>query len=143
MRAWPMSRPRRIRRGTAKRTAEQFSHELDSLGAHFNTECRSAVDQYHAEFLSKDFGAGLDLLMDAILHPAFQEAEMKKVVAQYVDSAKSLKDNPDAAAGEYYRSFFYGASHPYGRPADELTYARISTKDRSPTFISACSWDGT
>ena len=50
------------------------------------------------------------------------------MVAQYVDTAKAMKDNPDAAAWEYYRSFFYGASHPYGRPGDELTYARIGRK---------------
>ena len=83
----------------------------------------------HAEFLSKDLATGLDLLMDAILHPAFQESEMKKVTAQYVDSARAIKDSPDAAAWEYYWSFFYGPSHPYGRPADELSYARITAKD--------------
>jgi zinc protease len=118
-----------LRRGTARRTAEQFSHELDSLGAAFETHADMQSINISSEFLSKDLGAGLDLLMDAILNPAFQEAEMKKVVAQYVDSAKSLKDNQDQAASEYYRSFYYGPNHPYGRPADELSYARIGQKD--------------
>ena len=46
--------------------------------------------------------------MDAILHPAFQEEEIKKVTSRNrSDSARSIKDNPDAAAWEYYRSFFY------------------------------------
>ena len=115
-----------IRRGTTKRTNEQFSSELDSLGAQFNAVADLQSVNVTAEFLSKDLAAGLDLLLDAIVHPAFREEEMKKVVAQYVDSAKSLKDNPDAVAGEYYRSFYYGDAHPYGRPADELTYSKIS-----------------
>ena len=117
-----------IRRGTARRTADQFSHELDSLGATYNSIADLQSMSISAEFLSKDLAAGLDLLLDSILHPAFHETEMKKVVAQYVDTAKAMKDNPDAAAWEYYRSFFYGASHPYGRPGDELTYARIGRK---------------
>ena len=118
-----------LRRGTGRRTAEQFSRELDSLGASFETSADMQSINIYAEFLAKDLAAGLDLLMDAILHPAFQDDEMKKVVAQYVDSAKSLKDNQDQAASEYYRSFYYGANHPYGRPADELSYARIGKKD--------------
>jgi zinc protease len=118
-----------IRRGTSKRTSEQFSHELDSLGAAFNTNSDLQSINIHAEFLSKDLATGLDLLMDAILHPAFQESEVKKVTAQFVDSSRSIKDTPDAAAWEYYRSFFYGPAHPYGRPADELSYARITAKD--------------
>jgi zinc protease len=118
-----------IRRGTSKRTSEQFSRELDSLGAAFNTNSDLQSINIHAEFLSKDLATGLDLLMDAVLHPAFQESEMKKVTAQFVDSSRSIKDMPDAAAWEYYRSFFYGPAHPYGRPADELSYARITAKD--------------
>jgi zinc protease len=118
-----------IRRGTAKRTSEQFSRELDSLGAIFTSNADLQSINIHAEFLAKDLNEGVDLLMDAILHPAFQESEMKKVTAQYVDSAKSIKDTPDAAAWEYYRSFFYRPTHPYGRPADELSYAGITAKD--------------
>jgi predicted Zn-dependent peptidase len=117
-----------IHRGTTKRTDEQFANELDSLGAIFNSTADLQSVNITAEFLSKDLAEGLDLVMDAILHPTFRQEEMKKVVAQYVDSAKSLKDNPDAAAWEYYRSFYFGASHPYGRPADELTYANITRK---------------
>ena len=118
-----------IRRGTAKRTPEQFAHELDSLGAAFDSGANLQSIHIEAEFLSKDLSKGLDLLMDAMLNPAFAEPEVKKVVAQHVDAAKGLKDNPSAAAAEYFRSFFYGSSHPYGRPADESTYGRIGRKD--------------
>lgn len=114
-----------IRRGTAKRTAEQISQELDSLGAQFDSGADLQSIYIDAEFLSKDLAAGLDLVMDTINNPSFAEGEIKKVVAQYVDYAKGIKDQPSQAASNYFRSFFYGAAHPYGRPADELTYARI------------------
>jgi predicted Zn-dependent peptidase len=48
------------------------------------------------------------------------------VLAQRIDAAKALKDNPQGAAGVYFRAFYYGAAHPYGRPADESSLARIT-----------------
>jgi zinc protease len=118
-----------IRRGTSKRTNEQFAQELDSLGAAFDSGATMQAIEITAEFLSKDLDAGLELLLDAIRYPAFPDSEVKKVLAQYTDSAKAIKDNPSAAAAQYYRSFFYGPQHPYGTPADELTYDQISRKD--------------
>ena len=118
-----------IRRGTAKRSNEQFSRELDSLGAALSTGADYQSISIDAEFLSKDLVAGLDLLLDALRNPAFPEPEMKKVIDQYTDSARAVKDSPDAAAWQYYRSFFYGPAHPYGRPPDELTYPKITRED--------------
>jgi predicted Zn-dependent peptidase len=118
-----------LRRGTAKRTAEQFSRELDALGATFDTGADMQSSNLTAEFLAKDLDAGLGLVIDALINPTFPEDEIKKLLAQRVDAAKAIKDNPQAAAGNYYRSFFYGPQHPYGRPADELSLARITRKD--------------
>ena len=115
-----------LRRGTQKRTAEQFSLELDALGATWSTSVDNQSTSISSEFLAKDFDAGLDLLFDAITRPAFPDAEVKKLIAQAIDAAKSAKDNPGGVIGQYYSSFFYGPDHPYGRPADELSYARIA-----------------
>ena len=71
-------------------------------------------------------GAEKALITDAVLHPSFPEPEVKKVLSQRIDAARALKDDPQPAAGVYFRAFFYGAAHPYGRPADELTLARIT-----------------
>jgi zinc protease len=120
-----------LRKGTSKRTADQFSEELDFLGGTFQTAdaAQSSSTVISAEFLKKDFDRGLELLSDAVLHPAFPEAEVRKTLAQRIDGAKSAKDNPQFAISGYFSAFFFGASHPYGRPADELTLARIQRKD--------------
>lgn len=115
-----------LRRGTATRSADKFSEQADFIGATFQTGANEQATVVSAEFLSRDSERALDLLADAILHPAFPEAEVKKVLAQRIDAAKELKDDPQRAAGAYFRSFFYGPAHPYGRPADELTLARIT-----------------
>jgi zinc protease len=117
-----------LRRGSSKRTADQFSEELDFLGGTFQADQGfgpSSATTISAEFLQKDFDRGLDLVTDAILRPTFPDAEVRKLVAQRVDAAKSMKDNPQGAMGSYFQSFFFGAGHPYGHPADEITLARI------------------
>jgi zinc protease len=118
-----------LRRGTKKRTADQFSEQLDALGATWSTGTDNQSTAIATEFLAKDFDAALDLLVDAVVNPTFPEAEIKKLVALRIDHAKSAKDNPGLVIRDYYRSFFYGAKHPYGRPADELSYARIGRDD--------------
>jgi predicted Zn-dependent peptidase len=115
-----------LRRGTAKRTADQFSAELDSLGGTFGAGANEQALTVSGEFLRKDFAAGLDLTSDALLHAAFPEDETRKTLARSIDSAKAEKDNPQAAIGQYFRAFFYGPDHPYGRPADEASFGRIN-----------------
>jgi predicted Zn-dependent peptidase len=127
-----------LRRGTTKRSAEQFAEELDFLGGTFGAsgggrgggggglESATAIS---SEFLSKDFDAGLDLLSDAIMHPAFTESEVRKEVARRVDAAKAMKDNAQASIGSYFRAVFFGPAHPYGHPPDEMTYAKIGRKE--------------
>lgn len=121
-----------LRRGTAKRSAAQFAEELDYLGGTFNAVFAgeyAPATAITAEFLSKDFDAGLDLLSDAVLHPAFTDTEARKELARRIDQAKSMRDNPQAAIGSYFRAEFFGAAHPYGSPSDEATYAKIARPD--------------
>ncbi len=118
-----------LRKGTPGRTADQFSNELDALGGSFQVRDNEQATTIASEFLKKDFGAGLDLVADAVLHASFPEAEVKKTLAQAVDAAKSVKDNPQAAMQGYFRAFFYGPQHPYGRPADEVSLGRLTRAD--------------
>ena len=115
-----------LRRGTARRTADQFSNELDALGGNFLSGSTEQAAIISSEFLKKDFDAGLDLTADALLHPAFTESEAQKALARAIDASKTQKDNPQVAIGQYFRAFFYGPAHPYGRPADEISLARIT-----------------
>ena len=120
-----------LRKGTAQRSADQFSEELDFLGGTFQTgdSSQSAATTISGEFLKKDFDRGLDLMTDAVLHPTFPEAEVKKALSQRVDAAKSQKDSPQSAINSYFAAYFFGPSHPYGHPPDELTLGRIQRQE--------------
>jgi len=118
-----------LRKGTQTRSADQFSNELDTLGGSFRTGNDEQMAFITSEFLAKDFAAGLDLTSDVVLHPAFPDSEVKKTLAQAVDQAKSVKDNPQFAITRYFQAFFYGPQHPYGRPEDESTLRRLTREN--------------
>jgi predicted Zn-dependent peptidase len=116
-----------LRKGTSKRSADQFSEELDFLGGTFQSgdSPQSSVTTISGEFLKKDFDRGLDLMTDAVLHSTFPEPEVHKALSQRVDAAKAMKDNPQGAIGAYFAAYFFGPNHPYGHPPDEITLGRI------------------
>jgi predicted Zn-dependent peptidase len=118
-----------LRRGTAQASADQFNEELDSLGGTFGAAVNEQATAVSAEFLKKDFDRGMALVADAVLHPAFPEAEVKKALARAADGLKAVKDNPGGSIGQYYETYFYGATHPYGRVADEASVDRIRRQD--------------
>jgi predicted Zn-dependent peptidase len=122
-----------LRRGTARRSAEQFAEELDFLGGAFTAGALDgqfgSASAVTAEFLQKDFDRGLDLLADAVLNPAFTENEVRKELSRRVDGARAIKDNPQGAMASYFRPAFFGRQHPYGNPPDETTFARIQRQN--------------
>lgn len=120
-----------LRRGTATRTAARFSQELDFLGATFHTRVTPQATSLRMEFLSKDGGRALELLADALLHPAIAEAEVSKALAQRIEATRAIKDQPWMASRYYFRAFFFGPGHPYAHPptGDEVSLARIRRAD--------------
>lgn len=114
-----------IRRGTATRSAEKFADELDALGAQLRTSVDEQSTVIQAEFLAKDADAAIALTADAVLHPAFPEAEVKKALAERIDQVRTIKDQPGMAVSLYFRRLLFGAEHPYGRTADEISLAKI------------------
>jgi zinc protease len=115
-----------LRKGTAKRSAQQFAADLDFIGAEFNADSSADYTAISSEFLAKDADKGLDLFSDALLHPAFAQAEVEKLLAQDIDGIKAAKDEAQSVALNYYYGYLFD-KHPYGKPGggDELSLARI------------------
>lgn len=119
-----------LRKGTATRSADDFSAALDFIGGTFSAGSTADATSISAEFMKKDLAKGLELLADAMLHPSFPEAEVKKLAAQRVDGIKSAKDRAAGVIAQYYNAYVFG-SHPYGRPTGgtEMSVAAISRDD--------------
>src|SRR5215475_4928677 len=126
-----------LRKGTQKRTAQQFAGDLDFIGGSFDSGADSDYTTISAEFLTKDLDRGLDLFSDALLHASFPQAEVDKLLAQSIDGIKAAKDQAESVLGTYYAGYLYG-THPYGRPGggDELSLKRVQ-RDGILKFYSA------
>lgn len=126
-----------LRKGTATRSAQKFAEDLDFIGASFSADASADFTTLSSEFLAKDLDKGLDLFSDALLHPAFAQAEVDKLLAQDIDGVKAAKDEAQSVALIYYYGYLFG-KHPYGRPegGDELSLARIK-RDAVMKFYEA------
>lgn len=126
-----------LRKGTQKRTAQQFASDLDFIGGSFDSGADSDYTTISAEFLTKDLDRGLDLFSDALLHASFPQTEVDKLLAQSIDGIKAAKDQAESVLGTYYAGYLYG-THPYGRPGggDELSLKRVQ-RDGILKFYSA------
>src|SRR5215467_4826603 len=115
-----------LRKGTGKRSAQKFAEDLDYIGASFGADAGLDFTSLSAECLSKDLDQGLDLVSDALLHPAFFETEVDKLLSQSIDGVKAAKDEAQSVTLSYYYGYLFG-KHPYARPegGDELSLARI------------------
>jgi predicted Zn-dependent peptidase len=115
-----------LRKGTASYTSNQFSLALDALGGSYRVRTDEQMTMIEAEFLAKDIGQALSLVSEAVLRPAFPDAEVVKLLGQRRDDIKALKDDPAQAISSYAHAFFFGPSHPYGRIIDEDSVTRIT-----------------
>lgn len=104
-----------LRKGTKRRSADQFSAQLDSVGGQFNTDVAADFATISAQFMEKDVLTGLDLMTDALLNATFPQEELDKLIQQRVDSIKAEKDQARAVLPLYFNAYLYGA-HPYARP---------------------------
>ena len=119
-----------LRKGTAARSADAFSEDLDSIGMLYSSGVSLDSTSIGIDYLKKDQALAMSLLSDVVLHPSFPADEVTKQLSQRLDGVRSSKDNPQAVLGQYYRTFLYGA-HPYGRPAggDEKSLKTITRED--------------
>ncbi|HMC28664.1 MAG TPA: pitrilysin family protein [Verrucomicrobiae bacterium] len=119
-----------LTRGTTTRSAEQVASEVDFLGGALHFSTGLDFTSGGAEFLAKDTRAGVELLSDVLLNPAFLEAEVTKRIAQSVDELKQEKDEPQTVITNYFHAFLFG-DHPYGRAidGDERSVAAIKRDD--------------
>jgi len=119
-----------LRKGTKKRSAQQFAADLDYIGGEFEAEAGPDFTTINVEFQTKDLARGLDLFADVLLHPTFPQAETEKFLAQEMDGVKAAKDDPQSVMMSYYSGYLYG-THPYGHPAggDEVSLKQIRRED--------------
>ncbi len=119
-----------LRKGTATRTSEQLSNDLDFMGMEFSANSGLESTAISGDFLSKDTDRALGLMADMALHPVFPADELKKAIAKRQEALKTDKDNVQLAVRQYYLATLF-AGHPYAHAltTTEASLGSITRED--------------
>ncbi len=104
-----------LRKGTRRRSAQEFSALLDASGALFGAAVDQDLAHLNGEFLSRDAEMGLGLVAEALLSPTFPDDEVDKRLHLAIDGIRDQKDSPLSVIGRYYDAALFDG-HPYARP---------------------------
>jgi zinc protease len=99
--------------GTTTRPALKFAEDTDQIGATITSEGTYSSGSVTLSALSWNAGAGLDLLSDAVLHPAFDGKEVDRIRNQRVTAVLQENDDPYALAMRTTNHLLFPNS-PYG-----------------------------
>jgi zinc protease len=124
-------------RGTTKRSALDLDSDLQSIGASLNANATWDGTSVSLTTLKRHLDKALDIYSEAILHPAFADAEVARLKNQRLGQLAQSRDNATQIAAVVYPAILYGASHPYGHPAtgNEASVRALSATDVK-TFYS-------
>jgi zinc protease len=101
--------------GTATRSSEQISEQLDRLGSNLGTSGGVEQTTVSATSLTRNLKPTLEIMADVALHPTFPAEELERQRKQRLDAIAREMQNPAAIASLLFPKLVYGAEHPYGR----------------------------
>lgn len=114
-----------LNKGTKNRTEEQFSEEVDFMGASVN----ASEGGVFANGLSKYKDKIMEIMADITMNPVFPKAEFDKIVKQTLSGLESDKTSPRSIARNLRSKVLYGKNHPYGDVTTETTIKNITLED--------------
>ncbi len=116
--------------GTETRTAMEISEATDFIGATLRTRASQDYVMLQLRLLKKDINAGMALLSDILINPAFIPEEIARIQKQITGNILAQQDQPGAIARIAFQEMVY-ASHPYRSPVigREKSIASMTQRD--------------
>ena len=119
-----------LTRGTATMSGDSIKSVVEFLGARFSGGADHDNCAIDVTTLSKDLGTALDLMADAVLHPAFDAKQMELARSRMLSDAQGMFDDPGSEVSYEFGKLLYG-DKPYGRltGGDTLSLPLIKRED--------------
>src|SRR5690606_563250 len=99
---------------TRKRSAEDFSKELQKLGSSISVSSSLDDISFNVQSLTKNIDSTLALLEERMLQPLFKEEDFKRIQTQIVEGFKQQKSQPAFVANAVFDKVNYGHNHILG-----------------------------
>jgi zinc protease len=117
-----------LTRSAGGRTSEQVAETIDFVGGSLAASATAEQLVVRCEVLRKDFDTGLALLHDAVVSPAFDDADFQRARGEVLGAIAADHDDPGAVADRALLPFVMD-DHPLGHPAEGWE-ASVSTIER-------------
>ncbi len=102
--------------GTANRTSNQISDEMEFLGS----QIRAAASREHilltSDGLTSTWRDTLAILGDVAMNPEFPDHELERIRANVLTDLSRISDNPATISARATRGVMFGPGTPYGHP---------------------------
>lgn len=119
--------------GTKKRSAQEISEEIDSLGSGLGTGSQLDTSSVSLNTLSDKLDESLEIFADVILNPVFPQEELDRMKKIRLAGIKREKVTPIPMALRILPELMYGKNHAYSLPltgsGTEESIAAISRDD--------------
>ena len=102
-------------KGTARRTAERISQEMDSVGAQIDAFTEKEHTCFYARVVEQHFDLAWDVLSDMLLHSLLDGEELDREKGVILEEIAMYEDNPEDVAFETFHGSLW-PSHPLGLP---------------------------
>jgi len=119
-----------ITRGTPNRSAEDIAREMDAIAGSIDGFSGRNTFGLRAECPSRYFNRALDLFADCLLHPAFEEKELKRERELVLEEIRSREDNLSGLAFDLFASTLF-KTHPYRMPVLGTRQSVVGIRRRS------------
>ncbi len=111
---------RMLRRGCEGMTAEQIDFRIDLLGGEMAVDTSSSTVAIHAQVISRNLDAFVELLARLMAQPTFPDDELQRLKRETIAEIIEARDSDRSLAQRaFHRALFEG--HPYARSAGGTT----------------------
>lgn len=115
--------------GSLTMSAQQIADELDFYGSYFDVNIDRDYVYISFVSLSKFFERTLNVAREIILHPSFDNKELRTYCMKRQQGLAVERKKIEVQSRELFGKALFGAEHPYGMTADERLYDDISRED--------------
>lgn len=115
--------------GAGDLDAKSLDEELDFLAANLSTGIGGTFGNVTLNLLSKDVDRGIELLMDVILRPRFEQSRLDKAKEDLLAGMKRRNDSTRAIESREWSRLIYGDNYWLNRLPTQSSVDSISRED--------------
>ena len=102
--------------GTATRTSQQISDEMEFLGAQLRASASREFATLSTETLTTHWQRSLEVMADVVRNATFPTQEFDRVRSERLTDLSRIADSPQAIASRAAQALLFGAGTRYGHP---------------------------